>query len=182
MRLQQRGPFQQPGEKRGSDPQETRSVSSTAKGLDGLLARKCSLRGKEGQTAIACVLPAAFLNEGSALGHWKVPKSTPRQRYSTADIQPSRGTAQVGFKYDFVSGEGRSKHSLGGMAQATGLAVLPHSTAPEPGSSLAWRHPLPSSGDKESKLGGPQQGSGLPGQSRVESQPRGTACSSGGSA
>lgn len=130
-----------------------------------------------------CLCPSCcFSNEGSALGHWKVPKSTPRQRYSTADIQPSRGTAQVGYKYDFVSGKGRSKQSLGGMAQATGLAVLPHSTAPEPGSSLAWRHPLPSSGDKESKPGGPQQGSGLLGQSRPESRPRRTACSSRGSA
>lgn len=138
---------------------------------------------RQGRTNCHRLCPSCcFSNEGSALGHWKVPKSTPRQRYSTADIQPSRGTAQVGFKYDFVSGEGRSKHSLGGMAQATGLAVLPHSTAPEPGSSLAWRHALPSSGDKESKPGGPQQGSGLPRQSRLESQPRGTACSSGGSA
>lgn len=93
---------------------------------------------RQGRTnsAIACVLPAAFQMKAQLLVT-KVPKSTLRQRYSTADIQPSRGTAQVGFKYDFVSGEGRAKHSLGGMAQATGLAVLPHSTAPEPGSSLA---------------------------------------------
>ena len=59
-----------------------------------------------------------FSNEGSALGHRRVPKSVPRQGCSTADIPPSRGTAQAGFKYDFVSGEGRSRRSLGGMAQA----------------------------------------------------------------
>lgn len=59
-----------------------------------------------------------FSNEGSAFGHRRVPKSVPRQGCSTADTPPSRGTVQMGFKYNFVSGEGRSKRSLGGMAQA----------------------------------------------------------------
>lgn len=59
-----------------------------------------------------------FSNEGSARGHRRGPKSVRRQSCSAADIPPSRGMAQMGFKYDFGSGEGRSKRSLGGTAQA----------------------------------------------------------------
>lgn len=105
-----------------------------------------------------------FSNEGPAFGHWRVPESMMRRGCSTADIPPSQGTAQKGSKDDFMSGKGRSKCSPGGTAPAISLAVPPCSVATEPGFSLAWRHLLPLSGDKELKPGGSWKGSGLLGK------------------
>lgn len=130
--------------------------------------------GEEGQparqgrtsSAIACALPAAFQMKVQLLVTAESPKAC-RDR----DVPLQRDGADGGLSTILclvrkdLSAPWEARHRL-----ATGLAVPPRGTVPEPGSSLAWRHPLPLSGDKESKPGGPQQDLGLLRRSRLGEQ------------
>lgn len=184
--MQQRGPFQQPREKQGSDPQESWSIPSTAEGLDVLPARKRHLGDKEGRaqpatsTAVADALLATFQRKARLLLTGESPKAcrdgdVPLQASRQAEGQHRWGLSVIlCLAREDLSAPQEAWHRL-----ATGLAVPPRGKAPEPGSSLAWRHPLPLSGDKELKPGRPQQVSGLLRWSRLENRPRAIAGSSG---
>lgn len=112
--IQQRGSFQQPGEKRARSPRKAGALPAQRRGWMRSRRGRAVWETRKDELCYHC----GFSNEGSALGHQRVPKSVPGQGCSTADIPPSRGTAQVGFEYDFACGKGRSRRSLGGMAQA----------------------------------------------------------------
>lgn len=132
---------------------------------------------RQGRTssAIACAFPAAFQMKAQLLVTGESPKAcrdrdVPLQTSRQAEGQRRWGLSMIlCLVREDLSSPWEAQHRL-----ATGLAVPPRGTAPEPGSGLAWRHPLPLSGDKELKPGGPQQDLGLLGWSRLESQPGGT--------
>lgn len=155
--------FQQPGEKRAQTPGKAGAFPAQPR------------QGKT-SSAIPCALPAAFHTKAQLLVTGESPKAcrdrdAPLETSHQAEGQHGWGlnTILCLAREDLGAPE-EARHKL-----ATGLAVPPRGVVPEPGSSLAWRHPLPSSGDKELELGGPRQDLGFLGQSGLESWPGGNS-------